>query len=164
MQTHINEDGIDCPNPNIIFDGSIKDYLTSITQRYGGGVEGHEFVLRYGRLWQPAALPANIRRGMPKECYSNAAQLAFSRPDLIYIEGFARCKAGPSTPFEHAWCADADGKVVDPTWTSGTEYFGVPFRTAFVREFTHKTNSWTVIAVWKMEALLALPPGKFLHP
>lgn len=148
----------------MIDSGPIQSYLANLTQQYGSGIECPAFVLRHGLPWQPAASPPTIRRGTPKECYSNAAKLAFCRPDLIYIEGFARWLNGPSIPFEHAWCCDSLGNVVDPTWTSGNEYFGVPFRTDFVREFIQKKQSWTVIDYPYMPDLSALPPSQFLHP
>ena len=34
----------------------------------------------------------------------------------------------PPSPFNHAWCLDADDRVVDPTWrTPGLAYFGLVF-------------------------------------
>jgi hypothetical protein len=31
-----------------------------------------------------------------------------------------------------AWCINSENFVVDPTWDEGTEYFGVPFRHAYL--------------------------------
>lgn len=53
--------------------------------------------------------------GRMKECYSNAQTLAIHDPSLKYAEGWAVRMPVPF-PVLHAWCVDANGSAVDPTW------------------------------------------------
>ena len=46
-------------------------------------------VLHYGRFWTPQPKPKDVRWGRQKQCFSNAYDLAYCRPDLTYCEGFA---------------------------------------------------------------------------
>lgn len=92
--------------------------------------------LTHGREFTPAPLPAHVERGLPKFCFWNAQRLAGrSRGKLRYVEGFG-LRPMLGFPFHHAWCVDADGRVVDPTWDNPEvcEYFGVPFDMATVRK------------------------------
>lgn len=91
----------------------------------------------HGRFFTPAERPDDVAPATPKMCFQNAFQLAMSRPDLTYVEGFALSVV----PLHHAWCVTDDGVVVDPTWTGGNgldpgaAYYGVPLtRDALVRE------------------------------
>lgn len=54
-----------------------------------------------------------IVMGNPKECWTNAWELATSRRDLEYAEGVALFADG--TIHTHAWCVDRKGRVLDPT-------------------------------------------------
>jgi len=65
-----------------------------------------------------------------RRCYYNATWMAIENPDLHYCEGFALSMI----PVPHAWCMDATGAVMDPTWKEGRAYFGVVFKTSFVRD------------------------------
>ena len=87
------------------------------------------FVLRHGRAYEAAALPRGVGRGQIKGCYMNAAKLATRRLVLTYVEGFAMLPDVPGWVFEHAWCADERGRVVDNTLDAPEvcQYFGVPF-------------------------------------
>jgi hypothetical protein len=78
-----------------------------------------------------------------------------SRGKLVYVEGFA-CGV---IPVPHAWCADQNGNVVDPTWCGagslyaklGTEYHGVAFDIEFVRECKTKSGIFGVLENWKLD-------------
>ncbi len=106
-----------------------------------------DFVLTHGREMDYA--PDSVMKGYdmslcstPKQCYQNASLMVLEHnKDLIYCEGYA---AGVF-PVLHAWCMiKSSGEVIDPTWSvfrSHKEdvYFGVPFKTEFLRE--HLVNN-----------------------
>lgn len=54
---------------------------------------------------------------------------------LVYVEGFAAWESF-DPPVHHAWVADADGRVIDPTWgyRSGGVYFGVPIVPRYIQK------------------------------
>lgn len=85
--------------------------------------------------------PDYIKPGAPKQCYANAILALVSQgksnsDELFYCEGFAIEAGGLWLPIQHAWLADAHGRVVDPTWDDAQRYvyFGVAFKTPFVLE------------------------------
>ena len=65
--------------------------------------------------------PKGVRRGTPKECFANAANLVTSRTDLFYMEGFCMGDSIP-LPFHHAWAVDAAHRVIEPTLEDPTKY------------------------------------------
>lgn len=73
------------------------------------------------------------RRMQPKACFRNAAVYA-ERHGMLYEEGYALsgrlAACGIVLPVEHAWCVDANGMAVDPTWEEPETslYLGVSFR------------------------------------
>lgn len=104
----------------------------------------YHFLLRHGRdfSWRP--LPPSLRRGLPRQCFLNAMLLAFRSPRYIYVEGLAR-PPEVNMSVEHAWCVDREGFVADPTWTEGTDYFGVPFRTKYLKKVALERKSSGVL-------------------
>jgi hypothetical protein len=93
-----------------------------------------EFLLAYGREWKITNKTFVGKRGIPKNCYGNAASAVDAYSNLFYCEGYAL----GIIPFEHAWLVDAEGNVIDPTMKAKhapTAYFGV----AFNREYLYKT-------------------------
>ena len=90
-----------------------------------------EFILRHGWLYSPGPFPARYRkwRGLPHGCTHNAMRMALGCPELAYAEGFALpAESVSDSPVPHAWCVDADGNAVDPTWLAGLagrEYCGL---------------------------------------
>jgi len=96
------------------------------------GVEGwehrsvYELVATHGRWFTPAVLPAQVRPLPERECFANAAATEREHPHLAYTEGFAVAADSP-VPTAHAWCTDADGHVIDPTWSAlgGSAYLGI---------------------------------------
>ena len=90
------------------------------------------FMLEYGRDYEFKS-DSYIGHGVPHQCFKNAALLALNSRMLSYVEGKVSIHG---VPLDHAWCANGDGVVIDPTIRAGdgvTGYFGVPFRTAYVR-------------------------------
>lgn len=108
-----------------------------------------DFLLRHGRFWTPRPLPSHIPQMTPKMCFENSFKLASRRKSLRYVEGIA---VGV-IPMHHAWCADEDGNVIDPTWAStqtelGDAYFGVAFDINTVRNIRHR-ECLAVLNNWK---------------
>jgi hypothetical protein len=59
-----------------------------------------DLVLRIGRWFRPAELPAGRERGPKRRCYANAIDHA-ELHSLVYVEGFALTRVGLTV--EHAW-------------------------------------------------------------
>jgi hypothetical protein len=94
-----------------------------------------EAVLHYGRWWIPQRRPRQWSNKFAyKACFENATRVLLEARwrkglDLYYVEGYAVGASG--FPVHHAWVVDADGRVIDRTWTqndvAGGSYFGIPF-------------------------------------
>jgi GNAT superfamily N-acetyltransferase/2'-5' RNA ligase len=93
-------------------------------------------VAAHGRWYTPRPLPADIDAGEMQMCFKNAMELAMAVDDLTYVEGFGMSDVGGGTlfPTHHAWCVDAEGNVLDPTWPDGVAFYGVPLHTEDVVE------------------------------
>ncbi|MFD8705879.1 hypothetical protein ACFV1W_25290 [Kitasatospora sp. NPDC059648] len=81
-----------------------------------------------GRLFTPRPWPGGgPPPGKPGACYVDSVLWASESPDgLAYVEGVTWTGL---YPLEHAWCADRDGTVLDPTWERpGLAYLGLPVR------------------------------------
>lgn len=88
-----------------------------------------DFLLRHGQVFPVRAMPPDVPMGLPRRCFSNAAELALRERDrFLYCEGYALAVI----PTAHAWCLDRDGFVVDPTWPAGEQYWGVAFRADYL--------------------------------
>lgn len=140
---------------------SCKAYLQQLAEL--GSLVG-DFYLLLGHEFEPAALPSDLRRGVPKQCYANAGNLALGRPDLVYCEGFA-LKAG-LFPMHHAWCVDPCGRVVDPTWEhpEANQYLGVALSSRFLMEHLDETGVWGILAEQVPPSIARGHPGTYLHP
>ncbi|MET9393653.1 hypothetical protein ACGF7W_32720 [Streptomyces sp. NPDC048219] len=86
----------------------------------------YELVAAHGRWFTPAALPAEVQALPERQCFANAAATEQEHPHLAYTEGFAVADGSP-VPTAHAWCTDANGYVIDPTWSDlgGSAYLGI---------------------------------------
>lgn len=87
-------------------------------------------------------------RGRQGACYANAQYLASRRKGLRYAEGYATSVI----PVEHAWCVDAQGRVIDPTWDEKhqPDYFGIAFDSEHVRRIRQVTgpHSYSLLFTW----------------
>lgn len=96
----------------------------------------NDFMLQYGRAYNIGPDTYKGPRDEPQACYGNATHLALLDSRLTYVEGYAFIYG---VAIQHAWCATADGVVVDPTLVDHNDgringYFGVPFITEYVRK------------------------------
>lgn len=94
-----------------------------------------ELLLAHGQGHRsPATETSRVTDGAAGACYETAFRLACAE-NLYYAEGYA-CPLAVGVPLMHAWCLDADGAVVDPTWpdASQTAYLGVVLDMAIVAE------------------------------
>lgn len=102
-------------------------------------------ILQHGREWTERR-PWRWR-GSKQACYYNAQYLARTRKGLRYVEGFATSVI----PVEHAWCIDAENRVIDPTWDADrpADYFGIPFERDAVRRIRRVTGrSYSLLFTW----------------
>lgn len=105
-----------------------------------------DLLIQHGMRWKPQPLPEKwIGKVVcyPKACFDNSYRLAArSKGRLLYVEGVA---VG-IIPVHHAWCADSEGNVIDPTWGTfrdigvGTIYHGVAIPVEVVKKLRTKHN------------------------
>lgn len=96
-----------------------------------GGRNRWDLIVRYGRLFTPGAdAGGGASPKRPLHAGRNAYRWAMDSGQL-YAEGYA-CYPG-GIPAHSAWCLDGE-TVVDPGSSEpGTAYFGVPFRSDYMR-------------------------------
>lgn len=105
------------------------------------------FALKYGQAYEPQCLPKGFRMGRPKQCYYNSAVQALRKPNLIYVEGFALA-GGLQNETQHAWLVErGSNKVIERTHNFDA-YFGIPFRTSFVRKRFYKQDGLPIMGNW----------------
>ena len=105
-----------------------------------------DFVLTNGRPMELGPWKKEFgKRGRMKMCYKNAYSLA-DRQGLIYCEGIAFS----IIPTIHAWCLCDEGKVIDPTWRDGKDYFGVEIPLRIVQDIMLQKKSYGVIDAWEI--------------
>ena len=89
---------------------------------------GYSLVLKYGRPFKPAVMPADVEPGKKHCCFANAFRLASDRAGLRYVEGYALVRESLRCLNRHAWCIDEEDHVVDPTPGWGTKPLPRAFR------------------------------------
>lgn len=102
-----------------------------------------DFVLRNGRYWAPG----NVcwAKGA-SACYVHAGKAALRNRDYTYVEGYAI----NLIQVAHAWLVDNDGLVIETTWSEmGKAYYGIPFRTDYIRQQIKKTGCYSMIDQWR---------------
>lgn len=116
------------------------------------GPDLSQLILRYGRPSQIGPVPevwSEIR--LPKkQCFQNAAELAFQHPeDLLYVEGYAFADIEIHMPLAHAWLETREGFVVDPTWQKGSGYFGIPFSAERLAGYLAESEQYGILqSLW----------------
>lgn len=141
------------------YEGSMQELLRMEANM---GLVGSRFLLAAGIAGGPRST-ARYKRGLPKKCYQNAFELATNNPDLTYCEGRA---VGAMFPVEHAWCIDAQGRVVDNTWIDGDAqqaYFGAAFKTDFLLGWVERQARYGVLCEMFPRELLELDPRDYLQ-
>lgn len=104
-----------------------------------------DFVLKNGRGWKPGKV---CWANGGSACYVHAGKAAMRNPDYTYVEGYASMVI----PVAHAWLVDKDGLVIETTWSEmGKDYFGIPFRTGYIRQQIKKTGCYSMIDQWESD-------------
>lgn len=115
-------------------------------------LEGVPFL--YGNYMEGTKRPKGLRKQKNKACYKNALELAASNKTLKYVEGYAN----NLIVCEHAWCVDADGKVVDPTWRDPEkcQYLGVILDLDKVYEWTCRNKVYGIFpSLWNRKVTIS---------
>jgi hypothetical protein len=116
-----------------------------------------ELVLTEGQVWEPQQLPADAAdwKGAPNQCYANAAQAVLGTQErealseARYVEGFFRDQVVDGIPFAHAWCVDADGRVLELTLNEpGAEYQGIEISSDLLSKTLLQRGSYGVLDNW----------------
>jgi len=106
------------------------------------------FCLYHGRDWYWQPHPAWCSLGKLGRCGQNSIRLCLERPELTYVEGVAWTLKGL---IQHSWVVDRNGRIIDPTWGDKEDhhpYFGVPFKTAYVRQVCAKGIRGSIVCNW----------------
>ncbi|MET8624657.1 hypothetical protein ABZW30_13025 [Kitasatospora sp. NPDC004669] len=118
--------------------------LDAVAALAAAGSPAARVVLAQGRLLTPAPWPRSgaPRRGAAGGCHGNALRVARLLPGA-YAEGYALAADG--TALAHAWCAAADGTVLDPTRPEdpALAYLGVPMDPDFILAVQRRTLTKT---------------------
>ena len=154
----MSSESISSPSEGGLADG--QSYLRMLSSM---GAAVGDFYLLLGHQFTASALPLNIDRGEQRQCYRNAGELALSSSKLAYCEGFAR-PAG-LIPVHHAWCVDACGQVVDPTWAQPelASYFGIALKRDWLKAQLRRRETWGLLSEYIPREWLAEHPAAFLH-
>lgn len=116
----------------------------SLDQCEGRALPIEQLVLSHGKVM--TAIPTE-QTGVKRECFKNAALMAFDDPSLTYVEGVA---IGTYIPFpiHHAWCIDAEGNVIDNTWDNPEEceYMGIAFPTRYLRKKIYEKGYYGILS------------------
>lgn len=94
----------------------------------------NEFILKYAQFYDYHELPDCYEKMTPNQCYHNASKMAMKHKNLVYVEGIAIIPTAP-IPIAHAWCVErGSNKVLELTADSLRIYYGVSFKTSYVRQ------------------------------
>lgn len=113
------------------------------------------FVLCHGQQFNPKPFenkyrPAQ-RPAVDNRCFVNAYDLSSENSETLrYVEGFA-LPVGHKYPLMHAWCADRDDNVIDPTWKIGDGYYGIAFSLRYLCMTLCQKECGSVLDNWEMD-------------
>lgn len=105
-----------------------QDYILKMYRHFkgrGGAPLAYQVLATNGQAF-PQRAARQPALGQMGQCYENAYYLAQTR-GLYYVEGVAISRPELPLPLDHAWCVDHDGRVLDPTWEHGSQYYGMAF-------------------------------------
>jgi hypothetical protein len=124
-----------------VSEGPIGTYLLQVAKWMGASNGYARLMLALGRPFKAQPLPSGFTLGTVGQCFANAGSLALNNPSLTYVEGLADCGFLPTA---HAWCVDAEGRVIDPTWRdcATASYFGIPVQWDALHEHLDHTGYW----------------------
>lgn len=126
-------------------------------------LEEYDLVIKIGKSYQPALLPADIKRMELGSCFDASAIQALYNQKYRYVEGIAKSFRDNDWKL-HAWLTDGV-HAFDPTWKcllnhTGEEipfpgeYIGIEMDIMKVAEFMAATEYQGVIANrWRNEEL-----------
>jgi len=103
----------------------------------------YELLLDFGRVFAPRATPP-AESTEPGQCVRNASDYADRSDSAVVVEGLAIRAGTHGMPIEHAWCATG-ATALDPTWSDGVAYLGIPFANAFRRRCQQTTGHWSLL-------------------
>jgi hypothetical protein len=106
------------------------------------------FILHHGQSWVCQPRPEQFVLGTYGQCVQASLKLAMKHPELFYVEGVAFNENGLT---EHAWTVDKDWRIIVSTWEVGEsfDYFGVPFKTSYIRQVCVKNFRGSIIQNWQ---------------
>lgn len=147
---------------------TVKEYLATNVERLKqqgiqhSGINGYfclmDFIFQEGREWKPGTVCLAKGRSA---CYVHAGKAAMRNREYTYVEGYASLYF----PIPHAWIVDKDGLVIETTWsTMGTSYYGIPFRTDYIRQQFKKNGHYCMIDQWQDDwTTIRTPREKWLR-
>ena len=142
------------PNTPRTPDEFLRDYLTSEvammrSMKSVPDINGYcsmtDFVLRNGQPWKPGKDCWALGK---RNCFQHAAEAALMERSLTYCEGYAIL----IIPVLHAWLVDSIGNVIETTWWEvGHAYYGIPFRTDYIRKQIKANKHYSMIDQWESD-------------
>jgi hypothetical protein len=127
-----------------------EDLVRSALEADAARSDLNRFLLAHGKAYVPSERPDGVEPGVRHFTFRNAYRLARARPDLSYCEGFTLPRGFTDLPNRHAWCIDADDRVVDPSplWADPGKplrecYFGIAIPLGFAAPYAEHPDKPT---------------------
>jgi len=106
-----------------------------------------DFILKKGRsMGDMSPFPNGAKKGEIKNCFKNAFELALET-GWTYCEGYAFSVV---LPLAHAWVLDEQGRVIDPTWREGKDYYGVEIPLQYATKTVLRREAYGVIDAYEV--------------
>ena len=139
---------------------TVKHHIDQIIGAYTGGTHHYKIIKDHGVDCSDFER-VKTKKMQAKQCFANAAHLAIEK-GYTYVEGYATTKV-VNFPLIHAWCVTRDGKLVDPTWQDGVEYFGVPIKTDYLLEVLSESGMYGIFENWKWRKIFTDDPSFYVE-